>query len=252
MGFKGLALNYTSGFQSPDLAFLEQVPFVEDLHILSYWWDDISPIHHLHELRNLEVCTRPERTPIDFTRFPHLESLFLEWRPKSDSIFQCKTLREVYIMHYAGKSTEPFGELPKLEDLKFSGGSISRLEALGRLTRLRKLGLYYLRRLTTLDGVQDCPWLRDLDIEACKKITTIDPTSAVTALTKFGLKNCGEIDSIKPLANLTNLANVEMWESTNVLDGDLTPLLNLPRLKAVRIANRRHYNMPRGALPGND
>ncbi len=35
-----------------------------------------------------------------------------------------------------------------------------------------------------------------------------------------------------------------LYESTKILDGDLSPLLDLPDLIDVRLMNRRHYNPP--------
>jgi hypothetical protein len=39
------------------------------------------------------------------------------------------------------------------------------------------------------------------------------------------------------------------YESTNVLDGDLSPLKDLPKLKHVAFMERPHYSLTREELP---
>jgi hypothetical protein len=57
-------------------------------------------------------------------------------------------------------------------------------------------------------------------------------------LEKLGFDNCGDIESIKPISSLKRLSRFEFWESTNILDEDMTPCLNL---NEVAFKNRRHY-----------
>jgi hypothetical protein len=85
--------------------------------------------------------------------------------------------------------------------------------------------------------------LEVLDIETCKKIGQLDQVSDLTHLKQLTFANCGDIASIKPIRNLKNLETVHFWESTNILDGDLLPLAELPNLKDVRFKNRKHYSL---------
>jgi hypothetical protein len=52
----------------------------------------------------------------------------------------------------------------------------------------------------------------------------------------------GDIESIAPIAGLTELEKFFFPVSTNVLDGDMSVLLTLPRLKNVAYQYRRHYS----------
>lgn len=51
-----------------------------------------------------------------------------------------------------------------------------------------------------------------------------------------------EIASIRPLSRLRRLERLFLTESTNVLDGDLSPLLELTRLEHVAFVDRPHYS----------
>ena len=67
-------------------------------------------------------------------------------------------------------------------------------------------------------------------------------------LGSLGLDNMGDIQSLKPLAQLSQLHRVTFVESTNILDGDLSPLVGLPSLELVSFQNRRHYSHRREAF----
>ena len=66
------------------------------------------------------------------------------------------------------------------------------------------------------------------------------------------IANCGEIDSMKPLAELVELSEVFFHESTNILDGNLNMLKNLPNLRDISFQERRHYNLKRKDFGQND
>ena len=72
-------------------------------------------------------------------------------------------------------------------------------------------------------------------------MTAIDAIGALENLRFLGVSDCGRIDSLGPLANLTELEVLYAWGSTRVLDGDLTPLLKLPKLREIRMRDRHEY-----------
>ena len=84
-----------------------------------------------------------------------------------------------------------------------------------------------------------------LEIERCRKIFDITPVKRLKKLRRFMIANCGDIESFKPLAELKELREVFFHETTNIRDGDLTPLKLLPKLESVSFQERRHYNLKR-------
>jgi hypothetical protein len=60
-------------------------------------------------------------------------------------------------------------------------------------------------------------------------------------VTRLKAANCGDIASLAPLRGLDQLEEFFAWESTKVLDGDLSVLLELPRLRAIGMRDRREY-----------
>ena len=224
-----------------DLSFLKALPFLEGFNITDRLIDDISPIHELHHLRYLAIYTYC-KTEIDFLQFPVLENCVIEWRPKAKSIFNCKTLKELFINCYKGKDTNDFGNLTNLEWLAFGNGPVRSLNGLSTLRKLKHLEIFLLRKLESLEGLEDLTSLEYLDVNTCKAITSIEPVRHLVNLKTFFFNNCGDIESLTPLAELEHLKDIWFAESTNILDGDLSPLkrLNLKRKSAFK--NRKHYS----------
>jgi internalin A len=99
------------------------------------------------------------------------------------------------------------------------------------------LGLY---QQAALEELRDLPALRVLAIESCKKLGSLD--GIPSSLHRLKVANCGDIASLAPLAGLREVEEFFAWESTRVVDGDLSVLLSLPRLREIGLQDRRHYS----------
>jgi Leucine-rich repeat (LRR) protein len=146
------------------------------------------------------------------------------------------------VNRYKGREVSDFGRLVSLESLAILTAPIANLQGLSPLTRLRSLRLGNLRRLTSLGGIEHLANLEELEVHTCRKIRSIDEVGALSKLQRLYLNNDGDIESLKPLMNLTELGSVSFYESTNILDGDLSPLLLQKSLTNVAFQNRRHYS----------
>jgi internalin A len=63
----------------------------------------------------------------------------------------------------------------------------------------------------------------------------------LVGLSFLGASDCREIDSLGPLISLENLEVLYAFGTTRIVDNDLSPLLALPRLREVRLKDRREY-----------
>ncbi len=239
-----LELNQAKGWKGQQLSFLTNLPGLKSFEIFDFTIRDIRPIHHLHNLRRLGVTTYCS-TRIDFTAFPELASCGLEWRSQATSLFECLTLKELFVNRYSGKDAEPFGKLVNLESLAILNAPMGNLHGLSTLTKLRSLRLANLKRLASLAGIERLVNLEELEIHACRAIGSITEIGSLSRLKKLNLNNDGEIESLKPLEKLNELELVAFYESTNIVDGDLSPLLRQKNLSRVSFQNRRHYSHKR-------
>lgn len=234
-------VNYARGFVGSNLDFLQSLPFLEGLDLLVYSIPDISVIHALHRLRSLRMACR-DKTPLDFAQFPVLEECSLDWRSKSLSIFECATLKKLSLRQYTAKDTELFRNLIELEELSLNGGPLNDLTGLRWQHKLRKLGLYRLPSLSSLQGIEELDKLEILNIDTCRKLISISEVENLSKLQRLQLTNCGDVDSLHPLEGLSQLEELYFYESTNILDGDISPLNNLPKLGTLSYKNRKHYS----------
>lgn len=241
---KGLYLNYAKGWENHDLSFLKKLPFIESLKIIDLNIKDISYIHYLRNLKSLLIDTY-DKTEIDFLKFPQLEECMFGWRPKAKTLFECNTLRLVSISNYTSKDTNEFAKLINLESLSIVNSPVADLQGLKNLNKLKFLGLYYLRKLNSLSGIEKLINLEELEINTCRQLTSIKEIGNLTNLKKLQLCNDGNIDTIKPLESLTELESFLFYESTNIQDGDLTPILKMKKLKKIAFQNRKHYTPQR-------
>ncbi len=237
-----LEVNYAKGFRGADLAFLSQIPFLVGLAVVAYHLRDLAPVHDLHQLKSLKIAARGDTSRIDFGQFPVLEDCTLEWRPKAESVFECTTLRRLWINKYRSKSADSFSSLTSLEELFIATSPVEDIRGLASLSRLRLLGLYNLQYLQSLEGLEHLTALEELRLKVCRKVGRLDELRFLSNLTRLTLGNCGKVATLQPLRGLPRLEWMWFYESTDIVDGDLLPLLTLPRLSYVSFPNRRHYS----------
>ena len=240
-GIVDVELNDGKGWRGSDISFLANLPHLESFTIIDLKMSSIEAIHCLRQLRAVKLITYC-KTEIRFSAFPRLEKCALEWRSKASSLFECTTLKELFVNRYNGTDVAPFTKLVNLEYLAILNAPVQSLHGLGTLKRLRSLRLANLRRLSSLAGIEGLANLEELEIHTCRAITSINEVSVLSRLQKFQLNNDGDIESLKPIAKLACLKWMSFYESTNILDGDLTPLLYQKTLSRVTFQNRRHYS----------
>ena len=250
-GCKELELNHAKGWRGRDLSFLRKMSSsLEWFTIIDFTINDITPVNSMTSLRLLDVNTYC-KTEIRFSQFPRLEECSLEWRPKASSLFEHRGLKKLFINKYPGKDLTDFARMTSLESLSLASPRVETLAGVEALTRLRFLGIYVARRLTTLKGVEALTSLEQLEVNDCRRVRDISPVRGLRRLRELHLCNDGEIETLEALTGLRRLEKFIFYESTNILDGDLSVLKELPKLKAVAFMERPHYSHNREELPSS-
>lgn len=237
-----LELNEGRGWVGNDLSFLRYFTDLVAFDILDFRIRSIESIHLLSKLRRLHISTY-SNTKLRIHEFPDLEDLALEWPPEIEGLFDLAKLRKLWVNHYNRKDTDEFASLePALESLSVWSAPVKNIRGVGELAHLRKLSLAHLRNLTSLSGIEKLTSLEELEIDSCRHIRSIDEIKTLVRLRKLWLNNDGDIDSLKPLNSLNCLRSVLFCDSTNIVDGDLSPLVRQNKLSNVSFRNRRHYS----------
>lgn len=239
-----LELNSSKGWPGGDLNFLEMLPQLKWLRIIDFLCKSVVPIHCLHDLRALQVSTYC-KTEIKFSEFPRLEECGLTWRPKASSLFECRSLVRVIVSRYSGRDLKPYAGLRDLRSLTVLNAPVEKIRGLDPLQNLQSLRLGDFKKLVSIDGIEVLSSLKVLSLDKCRGISSIEPIGSLPRLRVLDLSNLGDIETLKPLETLRELERVTFVESTNIVDGDLSPLLRLKNLSFVSFQNRRHYSHKR-------
>jgi hypothetical protein len=247
---KEVNINYARGFTGQNVDFLTKVPFLAAILIIVYHTPNLQAINSLHNLRSLSIGGQ-EKVQIDFANFPQLVQCALMRKIKTKGLFECTTLRDLYLNPYSAKDTSNLAALSNIESLRLISAPAVELNGLRHLEKLTKLEISYFTKLPSLSGIEYLTGLESLEINACRKLTNIEEVKELRNLKRFVVANCDDIASLKPLEHLDKLEKVIFNESTNIVDGDLSPLENLPHLKLVAFRNRKHYSHTQGPNADN-
>ncbi|MDA0161090.1 hypothetical protein OM076_12495 [Solirubrobacter ginsenosidimutans] len=220
-----------------DLSFLARLPALRGLVLNAGEVRDLGPVSQLRGLETLTLNTVSKpRMELDFTAFPHLRTLRMYFNAGFESVFACTSLESLFVFGPPDPDLTRFGALPALRRLELSQGrKVTSTAGVG--ANVEFLGLYMQGALEALDGLP--AGLTVLAIEGAKKLEALP--ALPSRLTRLKVANCGDIASLAPLRGLDQLEEFFAWESTKVLDGDLSVLLELPRLRSIGLRDRREY-----------
>lgn len=235
-------------FRRTNLDFLAKVPQLRSLTVLDRSVPDISGVHHLPELRYLYMGDYSGK-PIDFSCFPLLEECYIEFTKNRRSVALCTKLKSLSLQHYAYKDVTVLTPLSELTELWFSQGGLGDISAIGAFPDLKLLTLALLRNLRDISPLSTLKKVEELDLEGSKNFANLDAVSEMRALRTLNMSHCGNIDALKPLERCENLEVLRFGGDTTILDGDMTILLRMPKLRLALFGNRKHYNMKREDIP---
>jgi len=238
----GLALNYAWGFNEPDLRFLIGLP-LSRLMILDRKITDLEPISTLGNLRSLSVQTDP-RAVVNLECLPKLTSLGAAWSQVRDTIGAVGPLEDLYLARYSEADFTPLSGLSSLASLVMKDyPGVRSLDGLPSLANLQRLEVHVARQLEDIRALRETvyPHLERLHFSHAKRVVDLEALEGLQQLRMLEFSDGGDVTSLKPLEGLRNLEYLYLFGSTRVVDGDLRPVLGLPKLVDFRLQSRRHY-----------
>ena len=124
------------------------------------------------------------------------------------------------------------------EGPKFTGGVVTSLRGAAKHAGLTHVGLAHMGKLETLSDADRLPRLDVLECSGCGKLQEHAIMGQAKTLRILRLNRCGEVPNLGFLDGLPSLEEFR-FVGTNVVDGDLSPLL---RLRSVGFDRKRHYS----------
>jgi len=136
-------------------------------------------------------------------------------------------------------------ELPKSEKLLYlelNWANFKDFDGIEKYNHLKRLELHYCVKLESDKGLSQInDSLEFLHINQSKKFSFTKELLKLTKLKVLCLNSCAPIDSLDFLRHFPNLIDFRFVD-TNILDGNLKPILEHPTIRTVGFLNKRHYN----------
>ncbi len=152
---------------------------------------------------------------------------------------------EYGIIWHLKEQLNSFDNLPesdKLLYLELNWANIKNFDTIEKFKNLKRLELHYCVKLENDKGLKQ---LKDnlefLHINLSKKFKFTDELLQLKKLKVLCLNACSSIDNLDFLKHFPNLIDFRFVD-TNILDGNLKPILEHPTIRTVGFLNKKHYN----------
>ncbi|PKB15210.1 hypothetical protein [Flavobacterium sp. 5] len=152
---------------------------------------------------------------------------------------------EYAIIWHLKEKTNSFDNLTnsdKLLYLELNWANIKNFGGIERFKNLKRLELHYCVKLENdfeLSRLSNS--LEFLHINQSKKFKFTEELLQFKKLKVLCLNTCGPIDNLDFLKNFPNLIDFR-FVNTNILDGNLKPILEHPTIRTVGYLDKKHYN----------
>lgn len=148
-----------------------------------------------------------------------------------------------FCYHKKNKLGNFLGMPENLLYLELNWSNIHDFLGVEKMNKLKRLELHYCTKLQNdfgLSGLADT--LEYLHINQSKKFVPNEELFSLKNLRVLCLNSCGNLENLNFLNHFPNLIDFRFVD-TNVLDGDLSPILEHPTIRSVGFLNKRHYNI---------
>jgi hypothetical protein len=232
----------------------------------AYVPESLEDLRDFRDIKSIQFGRVPKLSSLGLEKFQCLEALWFEELEPFD-IAALKNLRK--LAFFASKRFDVGFRAPKLHTLlvskssvqscQFVGGSknleylsliqcskLTSLAGLEGLKNLSKVVLAYLPQLSSLAGIEKCPALESVELGPLRRVTDFTPAFQAHGLRSLIISKCNAIASLRPVTDLRLLEHLALID-TDVVDGDLHPILGISSLRHIGIFPAKKHFSP-GAL----
>jgi hypothetical protein len=147
-----------------------------------------------------------------------------------------------FYFKHKGLSFDPLPKSDKILYLEMNWANFKDLSGIGRFNNLKRLELHYCLKL---ENDKNISLLKDslefLHINQSKKFIPSTELFELKNLKVLCLNVCAPLDNLKFLNKFPRLIDFRFVD-TNILDGDLSPIIEHPTIRTAGFLNKRHYN----------
>ena len=152
---------------------------------------------------------------------------------------------EYAIIWHLKEKINSFENLPKSDKLLYlelNWANIKNFDGIEKFKNLKRLELHYCVKLENDFGISRLSnSLEFLHINTSKKFNFTVELIQLKKLKVLCLNACGPLDNLDFLKHFPNLIDFR-FVNTNILDGNLKPIIEHPTIRTVGFLNKKHYN----------
>ncbi|KAB7764303.1 hypothetical protein CKY51_17695 [Xanthomonas maliensis] len=238
----GISDHENPGLKNID--FIEAFFPVADLHLMLFDKVDLSVLRANAEwLKHFFTNAGPNAID-DIRPFTKLESLGQPWTRKfrvDASLDRLKGLALGGFRSASGDVTE-LSVMPALEKLSLYSNRLQSLKGLETMQGLRELFVSSAPKLEYIDPIGDLNELRDLRFEHCKITRGFADLVRGKHLLNLRYMKCSPLDHVRFVSRLCSLQSF-VFLDTDVLDGNMAPLVDHPTLAHVAFTKKKHFTL---------
>ncbi|MGE5416245.1 MAG: hypothetical protein ACM3UZ_05695 [Acidobacteriota bacterium] len=176
------------------------------------------------------------------------EHLFCQIDLKEEKMKEFRNADIEYLILWHQKHNK-FGclaDIPRsLLYLELNWSNIQNFIGIEKLNTLKRLELHYCTKLHSDIGLSMVAnTLEYLHINQSKKFVPTNELYSLKNLRVLCLNSCGNLENLSFLNEFPSLIDFR-FVNTNVIDGDLTPIINHKSIRSVGFLNKRPYNISR-------
>ena len=181
---------------------------------------------------------------INFDSIPIGEYINFDWKSEKWQAIDISKCRYLIIWHHSNKEKtfDNLPNIPELEYLEINWSNSISLEGLSKYKNLKRLELHCCIKLETLDGIETLnKGIEHIHFVQSKKLKGHSRIIKLQNLSTLCFNDCGVVDNINFVCKIPRLKDFR-FVNTNVLNGDLKPLLANPKIENAGFLNKRHYS----------
>ena len=178
-------------------------------------------------------------------QLPTAEYAAVNFNNRSESPQSLAGKRYISAAKFKSKSENllDFPTIGGVDCLYIGSSNIKSFSGLSRFGDVKRLEAQYCLKLESESGLADLRnSLEWLHINQSKKFTPGEELFSLKKLRVLCLNVCGPLQDLEFLYNFPDLLDFRFVD-TNILSGDLTPLIRHPTLCSAGFMNKRHYNL---------
>lgn len=220
-----------------DIDFLQHLPNVRRVWVLTSDIKDITGLRYLNHLTNLAV-DRPTCRMDVLGELSQLEELSLDdWRPGAATMFRLSRLETLLLRRFPYKDVQNLRHMNRLRTLWLTHGALETLTGLP--SRVRELELAGLRKLRSIEQLSQVPSLERLIIQSCRSLTSIAGVETSASLKTLSVFDCNTVlESLRPIRNLPTLTYLVLTGFRGISQPDSSVFDQMHQLEMLIISRK--------------